>query len=66
MILLGLFSLVIPLNLDLGISSPLGWVSTVSTYYIVSISPIALDDFSTRSLFNPLVNGSAIFSFDFT
>ena len=56
----------VPLNLDLRISSQLGWVSIASTYSFTGFSPIPFDDFSTNSLFNPLVNGSAMLSLDFT
>ena len=66
MIQTSLYKEVVPLNLDLGISKQLGWVSFVSTSPFMGFSLIPLDDFSTNSLFNPLVSGFAMLSFDFT
>ena len=48
------YNLVVPLNLDLGISSQLGGVSAVQTYHFMGFSPIPLDDLPTHSLINPL------------
>ena len=54
---------VVPLNLDLGISSQLG--CHPGDFYVKGFNPIPLDEQFTYSLLKPLVNGSAIFSFDF-
>ena len=54
------------LNLDLKISSLLGWVFIVLTYSFVGFNPIPLDDFSTNSIFNPLVNGFMMLSLNLT
>ena len=44
----------------------IGWVSTVLTYSFMSFSLVPLDDFSTNSMFNPLVSEFAMLSLDFT
>ena len=54
---------VVPLNLDLGISSQLG--CHPGDFYVISFNPIPLNEQFTCSLLKPLVNGSVIFSFDF-
>ena len=57
---------VVPLNLDLGISNQLGWVSFTEARYFIGFKPIPLDALSTSSLGKPLVKGSAVLSLDLT
>lgn len=54
------------LNPDLRIFTVLGWVSFFKSFQLMDLSHIFLGDWSTCCLFNPLVSGTTILSFNVT